>query len=99
MIPEIALEEACRLYQQKIEDVFSKYKSIRKELNYYAEVPEPILPSPQVVAQAWKNALLSKVKVICTPESIFREALYREIYRKPPAREGHGARDAAIWLT
>ena len=99
MIPEIALEEACRLYQQKIEDIFSKYKSIYREVNYYAEIPELILPSSQNLMQTWKASLLSKVKVIPTPEIIFREAIYREIHRKPPAREGRGARDAAIWLT
>ena len=99
MVPEIVLEEACRLHQQKIEDVFSKYKSIYKEVSYYAEVPEFTLPSSQDLTQTWKASLLSKVKVIPIPEAIFSEAIYREIHRKPPAREGRGARDAAIWLT
>lgn len=99
MIPDIVLEEACRLHQQKIEEIFSKYKSIYKEVSYYADISEVDLPSSQDLVQAWKASLQSKVKVIPTPEDIFKEAIYREIYRTPPAREGRGARDAAIWLT
>jgi hypothetical protein len=69
-----------------------------KKARWAFEVPYFRAPAPLALAQAWRKDMLKAAEVLpVTPEHA-AEALFREIERVPPTREGRGARDAAIWM-
>jgi hypothetical protein len=48
---------------------------------------------------SWQKEMLTGAEVLLVSSDHAAEALFREIERVPPTREGRGARDAAIWMT
>jgi len=97
-IPELALKEAATNWHTQ---VASKAADIRRAIDKaggFFEVPALRLPDPDSVADKWLREVQLAVRVIPSVPEHASDALDRELNRIPPAREGRGARDAAIWL-
>jgi len=97
-VPQLALTEAQarrrRLIEQRVAD-------IHKALDFGSGLfPVPIFNKPDAsrLAADWANEIARKVRLIPVSDQHAVEALHREIQRLPPAADGSGARDSAIWL-
>jgi hypothetical protein len=99
-LPELVLRESVAHRQREIEGAFGTLRSAYEKVRVYVdEIVEPNLPSSQMLAESWERNLKQKVKILETPKNAFEDAIFREIQRIRPTREGRGARDAVIWLT
>ncbi len=99
-LPEVVFKESVAHRQREIEGAFATLRSAYEKARVYVDgIVEPKLPSPQELVDSWASNLKQKIKIIETPKTAFEEAIYREIQRIRPTREGKGARDAVIWLT
>lgn len=65
----------------------------------YSKSPPLYLPDPAEVGGLWRQELEGNLKIIEVAPDDALAALRREALRTPPARNGTGARDSAIWLT
>lgn len=99
-LPELVLRESIAHRQREIEEAFGTLKNAQEKARvYFDKIVESNLPHPQILTDSWASKLKQKVKIIEPPPNVFEEAIFREIQRIRPTREGRGARDAVIWLT
>ncbi|GAB4213953.1 MAG: hypothetical protein OHK0022_51800 [Roseiflexaceae bacterium] len=99
VITDVVLNESLAHRKREIEEAFSSLRSAFRKARIYADnITEIELPNVQDLIDKWKTDLLRRVKVVETPISAFEEAIFREIQRIRPTREGKGARDAVIWI-
>ena len=100
-VPTIVVEESCERLRRELleahEQILRGVETTRKYLGANAAFhPRPI---DDLVVPNWRDYLDSIFEVIDAPASAYEEAILREVRRRPPAREGRGARDALVWLT
>jgi hypothetical protein len=99
VLPALVLDELESHRLRSIEASFDAVVAAHKTARSYAHIPAPDFPNPSALAAEYRRALLKHAGAAATPPDAPAEALRRETFRIPPARDGSGARDAAIWLT
>jgi hypothetical protein len=97
-IPEVALNEATAKRRDQIETKASAILSAIDKAKGFFDLPHFRVPDSKRLVAAWRHDLLGGMKLIPAVPEHAAEALDRELNRIAPAREGQGARDAAIWL-
>lgn len=98
-IPEIAVDEACAKQREQIE---AKVSGIQREIDKadgFFEPPRFPKPDVESLIAKYRADLVNGMRVIPISGDRAIDSLRREINRRPPARNGVGARDAAIWLS
>lgn len=99
-VPSLALEEAVAKRQRDLETAARDLERTLDRLRKLGvKVDSPPLQSPADTAEQWRKDLMAQVNIIETSDRASSQALLREVCRLRPAREGKGARDAAIWIT
>jgi hypothetical protein len=98
VIPEVALDESVAKRREQIESKISAIRGAVDKARDFFEAPPFRSPDVDELVAKYRRELLNGMRVIPLVADHAVEALHREINRIPPAREGHGARDAAIWL-
>jgi hypothetical protein len=97
-IPEVALKEATAKRQEQIETKGTAIRTAIEKARGFFDGPHFREPDAKKLAHAWRTELLKDVRMIPMTSDHAVAALDREINRVPPARDGRGARDTAIWL-
>jgi hypothetical protein len=97
-IPELALKEAATNWHAQLESKAAEIRRAMDKAEGFFELAAFRPPNPDSVTDKWLRELQRAVRVIPPVLEHASEALDRELNRIPPAREGRGARDAAIWL-
>ena len=98
LIPSIALDEATANRRRDIQQALDKVQGAIRNARWAFRVPGFHEPQPAALALSWQKDILKAAEVLPIAPEHAAEALFREIERVPPTREGRGARDAAIWL-
>ncbi|MGX5770596.1 PIN domain-containing protein [Microbacterium trichothecenolyticum] len=98
-VSEVSLHEGVNLRRVKAAELIEEYGSAHSRLSAVIEMPPAYLPSADDVAQEYESELELRFEVLPLDGEDARAALHREALRLPPARDGIGARDTAIWLT
>lgn len=100
-LPELVLEEYASLRRRKAEEAVAEYnKGYRKLTSHFPDLlPSIYLPAVNEAVEPLVAELRSEAVILPTRPEDAMLALKREAGRVPPARNGHGARDTAIWLT
>jgi hypothetical protein len=96
-IPEIVLEEVLSRYMRGVLTTQDKFQSAAAEAAKYWEVSSVYFPDPDELVSERRQALMKLVTFLPLESEDARDGILREIWRRRPAREGKGARDAAIW--
>jgi hypothetical protein len=97
-IPEVAVNEPTAKRQEQIESKAIAIRTAIEKSRDFFKVPHFHEPDAKQLAADWRHELLKVIRLIPMSGEHAMEALDREIHRVAPAREGVGARDAAIWL-
>jgi hypothetical protein len=97
-IPEVALSEAVAKRREHIESKISAIETAIEKARGFFDAPQFRRPNVDELIGSYRRELVSGMRIIPVAGDHAMEALSREINRTPPAREGFGARDAAIWL-
>ena len=110
VLPEVVVEEYLAHYQHEIEQAVKRVRDGIDDLHRL--IPSwagetAFLRSVEKFAEKTRRDKLAQLfRVHPTPKDAWREALFREAHRRPPAKTswekgkpGSGARDVAIWLT
>lgn len=98
-IPSLVIDESVNMRTTAASEASKKLREALSAAEKLFEVPPVYLPAPDEVGAAWRAELEQAFQVIPIDGSDAVEALRREAHRIPPARDGAGGRDAAIWLT
>jgi hypothetical protein len=99
VIPEMALNEATANRREQIAAKAAAIRTaIEKAEGFFDSSLKFRAPDPQRTADKWRTELLVGMRFIEGSAGHAYEALNRELNRIPPAHDGKGARDAAIWL-
>jgi hypothetical protein len=98
LIPSVALDEATANRRRAIDKALNDVQLAIKKAQWAFEVPYFSAPVPLALAQSWRKDMLKAAELLPVSPEHAAEALFREIERVPPTREGRGARDAAIWM-
>ena len=98
-IPEVVLHESINIRRTSYRDAAKSFALATKELDKFYDGLEVYVPDVETVAAEWRDAIEAAFEIIPLSGEDATEALTREALRRPPAREGKGARDAAIWMT
>ena len=110
VLPEVVAEEYMAHYQHEIRQAL---KGVRDGIDdLHRLIPSwtgetAFLREVETFAEkSCRDKLAQLFRIHPTPKDAWREALFREAHRRPPAKTswekgkpGSGARDAAIWLT
>jgi PIN domain len=99
MVPRLVLSEYRNLRAGDIRSSLEIYTKGFESLQAVLELDSIYLPSVEEAIHHLIADLLARVTPIETFPDDAIEALRREAERIPPARDGKGARDSAIWLT
>lgn len=99
LMPDLAVRESVNLRRIKYEAASANFLGAYTSLEKYADVQPIYIPAPDEVLASWEDELREVFKIIPLDGADAVAALEREAHRVPPAREGRGARDSAIWLT
>jgi PIN domain len=108
VMPEIVVEEYLAHYRQEVEVAAKKARDAISDLrrlvpSWYSGASS--FGSVAEMAEKTRRDQLAQIfRIHPTPAEAWREALFREARRRPPAKTswekpGSGARDVAIWLT
>ena len=99
-VPRIVVDESCERLRRELLDAYEQIvrgtETVSKYLGASSSHPRPV---DDLVVPNWREYLARLFVVLEPPDGAFEEALLREVQRKPPTRDGRGARDALIWLT
>lgn len=99
-ISEVVLEESINMKVAEASvalDALTKNHRVLAEM--YPDMADLYTPSIDEVSASIKSQLEQHFTILPVDHKNASEALRREARRILPAREGRGARDAAIWLT
>ncbi len=99
VLPSVAVTESVSARRRDATDAFSRLVSAHRTASKFALLAAVYVPDPTDVAREWEVELRRRFEIAPIPIGAAEEALRREAERIPPAREGRGARDCAIWLT
>ncbi len=98
VIPEVVVNEATAKRSEHIRSKAEAVQSALEKARDFFEVPHFRRPQLEELAATYRRELTTGMRIIPLAADHATEALNREINRTPPARDGFGARDAAIWL-
>src|SRR5437867_4020081 len=98
VVPEIALSEAVANRRREISEKATKIRTAIDKAQGLFDLPQFPEPDASRVADRWRTDMLVGVVYLPATADHAYEALNRELHRIRPARDGQGARDAAIWL-
>src|SRR2546430_9874682 len=98
LIPSVALDEATANRRRNIEQALSDVQLAIKKARWAFDVPYFQAPVPLALAWTWQTDMLNAAEILLVSPEHAGAALDREIERVPPARDGRGGRDAAIWM-
>jgi hypothetical protein len=100
ILPSLVLDELESGRRRTYEAAFDALQAAHRNAAQLAPIPTlQELPNPGELAREFRSELATRVREAPMPATAPGEALRREVLRIPPARNGVGARDAAIWLT
>ncbi|SFE61324.1 hypothetical protein SAMN04487819_11835 [Actinopolyspora alba] len=97
-LPEVVVDESTAKREELADAAISKIRQASIEASKYFDLEPMYVPDAVDAANEWRRELEAKFRVLPLSSDIAVTALWREIFRKPPAHKGKGARDAAIWL-
>lgn len=101
----VVLEESVAQCERDSREAFERLEVALRKVRTFHQVSSLHLPQPEAVASKWRDALCGAFHIEPLDPLDAEEALRREAWRVPPAREagkeryGVGARDAALWLS
>lgn len=98
VLPEIVLMEA---EAKRYRDALAQIEAVRsavQQANRFFPLESPAMADASTISAKWKSSLEERFSILPASAEHAAEALRREAHRVRPAREGKGARDAAIWL-
>jgi hypothetical protein len=98
-LPEVVLEESVNSRLEAASAVAERLGEAINQASKLLEIDPIYIPSAAEAAELWRQGLIANFAILPLDSADAREALFREVHRVPPAREGRGARDSAIWLT
>lgn len=98
-ISEVAFDEATNLRRETAGEMIESLLAAHSKLNGLTGIAPIYAPTVEDVSNAYAHALKEHFEIIPLDGEHAREAFQREARRIPPAREGKGGRDSAIWLT
>jgi hypothetical protein len=98
LIPSVALDEATANRRRDIQQALDEVRGAIRNASWAFKVPGFQEPRPAALALSWQREILKAAEVLPISSEHATEALFREIERVAPTREGEGARDAAIWM-
>jgi PIN domain len=96
-VPEIVLEEVTARHQRGVESAQQDLQSALRTATRFWDVSATYLPDPSELALLWRERISALFEILPADEQGSRDGLLREIWRRRPARDGAGARDAVIW--
>ena len=99
VLPSMVLAESVSARRRDIEEAFDVLRTGLRHAEKLVRLEGIYLPDPAEAVAAWDAELRRSFEIVPLPSEAAEEALLREVNRVPPARDGRGARDAAIWLT
>lgn len=99
LLPQPVLDESVSARTREAGETFEKLTTILASASRYYDLESFYIPSGQEVGEIWKTELVDAFDIISMHPDDASEALRREAHRIPPARDGRGARDTAIWLS
>lgn len=98
-ISEVTLHEAVNLRRDTAVELIEAYGTAHRKLSAVVKMTPAYLPSAEDVSTAYELLLESRFETIALDGEHARLAFEREAKRIPPAHDGAGGRDTAIWLT
>lgn len=98
-LPSLVIEESVNARRRDAIAAFELLSAAHKRAFRYSDAVTTYIPSGDDSAEEWRRELSDSFKAIDLPPAAAVEALRREAHRLPPARDGKGGRDVAIWLT
>jgi hypothetical protein len=99
VLPAMVLAESVSARRRDIEEAFDVIRIGLRQAEKLVRLEGIYLPDPAEALAAWDAELRRVFAIAPLPNEAAEEALLREVNRVRPARDGRGARDAAIWLT
>lgn len=107
VLPEMVEMEYFAHYQHEVEAAVKSYQKASAGLRrLFPRWSAPVVPDSlcDSAEQDRRDHIKAIFGTYQMPEGVAREALIREVHRRPPAKTswdspGSGARDAVIWLT
>ncbi len=96
-LPELVVEEATARHVRALESVQGKLTAAIGEASSFWPVSSVYLPDVRDFEVDRREQIAALGIVMPLVGEVATEALRREIWRRRPAREGRGGRDAAIW--
>jgi hypothetical protein len=102
VLPSLVLDEAvARVSRSAYAAILAANAALTKVRLYLEELGPAGLPTDESTraGDAMRSALTDVFVIAPTDATVAEAALQRELNRRRPTRDGHGARDAAIWLT
>ena len=97
-ISEVVLEESVSARGRAVDEATQKLREAINQASKVIALDDIYIPGREDEVARWEEELRSTFRVIPVKGDHAVEALRREAFRRRPAREGKGARDAAIWL-
>lgn len=98
-LPEVVLEESVNSRFEAASAAVERLGEAINQASKFLEIDPIYIPSPAEAAELWRQDLTANFEILPLDAADAKEAVFRETHRIPPAREGRGARDSAIWLT
>lgn len=98
-LPAIVVEESLNLRAEYYGRASTRLIDALAETSRFFDMAPVYLPDVSEVRSSWDEEIRRVFSVMPLDGDDAVEALHREASRTPPARNGVGARDSAIWLT
>jgi hypothetical protein len=102
VLPSLVVDEAVGRVVAAAQAALAGVQAAVTKLQPFDEASASIvcdLEAPERSGETMRRNLTTRFTIADTKDEWAREALLREVLRRRPARNGRGARDAAIWLT
>jgi hypothetical protein len=99
VLPRLVVDESVARYHRGVVGAQDKLRSGLVEASSFWPPDALFMPDPSELSRERRLLLESLYEVAELSDGAAQEGLQRELWRTPPAREGKGARDAAIWLS
>jgi hypothetical protein len=98
-LPGIVLEESLARYARSLTAAQDGLRKGLREARKFWDVGSLYFPDPSQLVEERRAKMARLFEVVPTDGEDASTALIREVWRQPPAREGVGGRDSAVWLT
>jgi hypothetical protein len=98
-VPKIVVEESCERLRRELLQAHEHSARGAETVRKYLGTSFSPRPVDSFVVPNWREYLERVFVVLDAADGAHEEALLREAQRRPPTRDGRGARDALVWLT